>query len=172
MSLNIVAVSGSEAWENNMHPIPFHLDKTGAAMIVERFPEEGIYLKLRRPPRASLMFLASAYQSDTHNRHTLLSAIESTFNETKQKPIRFGKNRTIELGLLSRIAVEFTTGKGISRKKWIGALVPSPDGGPYGLLVVFGIYIGSSKKATKSDVLKNPVLQQLLQSFKLGIPEV
>ncbi|TFF94914.1 hypothetical protein EU546_04290 [Candidatus Thorarchaeota archaeon] len=155
-----------------MHPIPFYLNKTGAAMITEKFPEKGVYLALRRPPRGSLVFLAKGYQNERHDRHTLENAIKSTFGRNSYKPVRLGKNRSVELDDVTRLAVEFTTGRGIARKKWVGAIVPSPDGGPYGLLLVFGVYIGASKKSQNLDVLKDSVHQQLSQSFRLGSPEV
>lgn len=172
MSLSLVILTAAEAWKQKMHPIPFHLNKSGAAMVTEKFPEDGVYLALRRPPRGSLVFSAKGYQSEKHNQQTLTCAVKSTFDQNKYKPVRIGKKRFVELDGVSRLAIEFTTGRGIARKKWVGALVPSPDGGPYGLLVVFGIYIGSSKKPKNLDVLRDPVHKQLSQSFRLGTPEV
>jgi hypothetical protein len=172
MSLNTVALTSAEAWKRRMHPIPFHLDKSGTAMVADKFPEDGIYLALKRPPRGSLVFLATGYQSETHDDRTLVDIVKSTFGGAKYKPLRLGKRRRLELDSVTRVAGEFTTGRGISRKKWLGALVPSPDGGPYGLLATFGIYVGASKQANSIDVMKDPVLKHLSRSFHLGSPQI
>jgi hypothetical protein len=168
MSPDRVALTGAEAWERAMHPIPFHLDKSGTAMLADKFPEDGVYLVLERPPRGSLVFLAAAYQSEAHDDRTLEDVVKSTFRRGKHRPLQIGKRRRVDLDGVTRIALDFTTGRRMSRKKWLGALVPSPDGGPYGLLAAFGIYVGASADAKTFDVLRNPVLRRLSSSFHLG----
>jgi hypothetical protein len=156
----------SEAWNQKMPPIGFSLDYSETAMVVSKFPESNCYLKLLRPPHGSLEFVVKSYRSKTHNHNKLRNLIHE-FGLENGSSVRTGKTTTIRVGEIDRRAREFVTGNELSRKKWLAIIIPSPDGGPYGLLVFFGLYIGSNGSGKRVRISKNPVFRKLMDGFQL-----
>jgi hypothetical protein len=166
LSLNRVMVTPSEAFKRKLPPIGFKLDKSGTAMLSKKFPCEACYLSLSRP-QGNMEFLVQAYREQYHDDKTLKRLIESRFSENGFHPMRLGRRVQLEIAGITRIAREFVTGRNLKRRKWIAALVPAPNGGPFGLLIVMGLYIGSRKKLLTSEFQKHPIVNQLMTSFRL-----
>ncbi|MHA1905264.1 MAG: hypothetical protein ACXADL_07355 [Candidatus Thorarchaeota archaeon] len=166
MSFNVIQSTLSEAWKNELPLIGFSVDCSGTAMTAEKFPETDCYLRLSRPPRGSLEFLVKTYKNRTHNHNTLREFIQG-FGLENRTTVNMGKPGTIRIGDIDRRACEFLKGKGLSRKKWKAAIIPSPDGGPYGLIVMFGLYVGSSESVKRVRFSEHPVFKALMDSFEL-----
>jgi hypothetical protein len=81
--------------------------------------------------------------------------------------VKMGKKGTTSLGEIDRRACEFLTGFGLTRKKWKATIIPSPDGGPYGLLVVFGLYVGSRGSEKLVKISEHPVFKALMDNFQI-----
>jgi hypothetical protein len=156
----------SEAWNQELPPIGFSLDYSGTAMIVRKFPESDCYLRLLRPPRGSLEFVVRSYRSGIHNHNTLRDLIHDFAIEIGPS-VKMGKTTTIRVGEIDRRAREFVSGNGLSRKKWLAIIIPSPDGGPYGLLAAFGVYIGSNGSGKQVRISENPIFKTLMDRFQL-----
>jgi hypothetical protein len=166
MNLNMVQLKLSEAWERKLPPIGFSLDYSGTALIAEKFPESQYYLRLLRPPEGSLEFAVLAYRSESHNHSTLKELIRNLTGELGLK-LKIGKTSAIRIAEIDRRAREFVAGDGLSRKKWIATIIPSPDGGPYGLLVLFGIYIGINGNGKQIHPANHPIFRKLVSNFEL-----
>ncbi|MFX0055363.1 MAG: hypothetical protein ACFFAX_10680 [Promethearchaeota archaeon] len=166
MNINMVHSTPSEAWNQKLPPIGFSVDYSETAMTVTKFPESNCYLRLLRPPRGSLEFVVRSYRSGTHNHNTLMNLIRE-FGIEIGPSVKMGKTLTIGIGEIDRRAREFVAGHGLSRKKWLAIIIPSPDGGPYGLLVMFGLYIGSNGSGKQVRISENPVFKKLIDSFQL-----
>jgi hypothetical protein len=164
MNLNMVQSTPSEAWNQKLPPIGFSLDYSGTAMTAAKFPEMDCYLRLSRPPRGSLEFVVKSYSNQTHNHNTLRELVSSF---RIGSVVDIGKTSTIRIGGIDRRAREFVIGNGLSRKKWKAALIPSPDGGPYGLLVLFGVYIGSTGSGKRVKISEHPIFKKLMESFQV-----
>ncbi|MHA2003201.1 MAG: hypothetical protein ACW975_02570 [Candidatus Thorarchaeota archaeon] len=166
MNLNMVQSTPSEAWNQKLPPIGFSVDYSGTSMIAVKFPETDYYLRLSRPPRGSLEFIVKSYRNRNHN-HNILRELVHGFSLKIGPIVDMGKTSMIRIGEIDRRAREFVTGSGLSRKKWKAALIPSPDGGPYGLLVMFGLYIGSSRDGKRVKITEHPVFKMLMGSLQI-----
>jgi hypothetical protein len=161
-------ITRSEAWENNLPPIGFSLDYAGTGLTVEKFPDEETYLTLYRPPEGSLEFMVKSYRSKQHGKKTLHDEIKSIFSRNGNGHLIAQKMKHIDFAGIKRHAREFTSGKGLSRKRWCALLVPSPDGGPYGLLVLFGLYIGSKKSSSIPGITTQSPFKIIVDSFDIN----
>jgi hypothetical protein len=166
MTFSVVQSTPSEAWDQKLPPIGFSVDYSETAMTLAKFPESDYYLRLLRPPRGSLEFIVKSYRNTTHN-HKTLRKLALEFGVEIGSSVNMGKTNTIRIDRIDRRAREFVTGTGLSRKKWIAVMIPSPDGGPYGLLVMFGIYVGSHGKAQRVIISNNRIFKRLVNSFQL-----
>lgn len=156
----------SETWDNDIPPIAFKVDRSGTAMKMTKFPQPSCYLKLSREPSKSLTFEVWGYRSEIHDQKVLKKIIQRLFYASKYTPLRIQSKGYVELAGVQRISREFTTSRSASKKRWCAVLVPSPDGGPYGLVVLFSIYVGARKLGLDS-VVNHPVHKKLAKSFKL-----
>ncbi|MHA2601682.1 MAG: hypothetical protein AM324_006085 [Candidatus Thorarchaeota archaeon SMTZ1-83] len=166
MSYNVIHASPSEAWNRDLPPIGFSVDSSGTAMAVSKFPEPNYYLRMARPPRGVLEFVVKAYRNVKHD-HNILKRLIHDFCEESRTVCDMSRTTTTEIDGVSRRSREFLTGRNLSRKKWLAAIIPSPDGGPYGLLVLFGAYVGPHRNGKKVAIMKRPVLKGLKESFQL-----
>ncbi|UCE10205.1 MAG: hypothetical protein JSW61_14735 [Candidatus Thorarchaeota archaeon] len=157
----------TEALVNGLPPVGFSLNRSGTGLILSRFPSPNCYLSLERLPRGPLSFMVRSYRSMNHDYESLETHIERCFKNGRHAPVELGNRSTIELSGIERLAISFVTGGNVSRKKWSAALVPSPDGGPYGLLVMFGVYVGARTNPRNFDVKQHPIHKNLIQSFRL-----
>jgi hypothetical protein len=164
----IIHLSRSEAWDKGLPPIAFSVDMTGTALASKKFPEPDCYLRLAREPGKGLNFKVSSYKNEKHDDNVLKKVIRRAFYDHKYIPVRMKKRAIITLDGIERIAREFTTSRSSNKMRWVAALVPSPDGGPYGLLVAFGYHIGARKNKLES-VLDHPIHASLAQGFELLI---
>jgi hypothetical protein len=160
-------ITQSEAWSNNLPPIGFSVDHSGSGMSVEKFPEDDTYLTLFRPPEGSVEVTVKSYRSKHHDKETLHYEIKSIFSRNGNGHLIAQKTKHVDFAGITRHAREFTTGKGLSRKRWCALLVPSPDGGPYGLLVLFGIYIGARKSSSITEITKQQPFKTIVESFDI-----
>jgi hypothetical protein len=168
MGLEIIQSTLSEASINDLPPIAFSLDSTGSSLIAKKFPAPRCYIELTSPPERAVVFAVRSYRSEVHNYEVLENQIGRIFYSAKFVPIHFKENLTTYISNIERIAQVFTTGRAASRKKWCAVLVPSPDGEPYGLVLVFGVYIGLRGDMERTDVLQHPAYERLLESFSLN----
>ncbi len=166
MSYNVICASPSEAWNRDLPPIGFSVDSSGTAMSISKFPEPDYYLRMAKPPRGVLEFVVKAYRSGEHDHNTLKKLIRD-FCEESRSGCHMSKTTTAEIAGIARKSREFLAGRNLSRKKWVAALIPSPDGGPYGLLVMFGAYVGPHRNAEQVRIMERPVLKGLMESFQL-----
>ncbi|MHA1906895.1 MAG: hypothetical protein ACW98Y_06350 [Candidatus Thorarchaeota archaeon] len=157
----------SETWNNDVPPIAFEVDKSGTTMTLEKFPRPGCYLKLSSESSESLTFEVWGYRSKTHDHAILKKIIRRLHYDSKYIPVRLRTKGYVTLAGVERISREFTTSRSHSKKRWSAVLVPSPDGGPYGLAVLSSMYVGARKPVLKS-VLEHPIHAQLLKSFELS----
>jgi hypothetical protein len=164
---HVIRLSRSEAWDKGLPPIAFSVDMTGTALSPKKFPEPECYLRLAREPGKSLNFKVSSYKSEKHDERILKKIIRRAFYNSRYIPVRMKGKTTIRLDGIERVAREFTTSRSANKMRWLAALVPSPDGGPYGLLVAFGYHIGARKNKLDS-VLDHPVHASLAQGFELA----
>lgn len=162
-----VSLTRSEAWKNNLPPIGFSLDYTGTGLTLDKFPDDNTYLTLCRPPEGSLEVIVKSYKSKQHSKKTLHDEIKSVFSRNGNGHLIAQKIKHVDFAGIKRHAREFTSGKGLSRKRWCALLVPSPDGGPYGLLVLFGLYIGSQKSSSIPDITTQPPFKIIVDSFDI-----
>jgi hypothetical protein len=165
---SVVSITPNEAFQRKLPAIGFTVDISGISMQVTKFPEENCYLKLIRPPQGSIEFIVDCYQSSNHNQKELRKSIMKRFSSQNFHPLIFGSDLKVRIDGIDRIAKQFFTGTGLKRKEWVSALIPLPRGGPYGLLLSMGCYIGSSNTKGKPNVTKQPVHRHLLESFKLN----
>jgi hypothetical protein len=161
-------VTRSEAWSKNLPPIGFSVDYSGTGLSVEKFPEDDIYLTLCRPPEESLEVIVKSYRMKKHGKKTLYYELKSHFLGEGKGKLVAQKTKYIDFAGIKRHAREFTSGKGLSRKRWCALLVPSPDGGPYGLLVLFGMYIGARKSSSITDITKQEPFKIIVESFDIS----
>lgn len=166
MSFNVICASPSEAWNRDLPPIGFSVDSSGTAMIISKFPEPNYYLRMERPPRGVLEFVVKAYRNTRHDHNTLKRLIRD-FCEESRTSCHMSRTTTAEIDGVARRSREFLAGRSLSRKKWLAALVPSTDGGPYGLLVMFGVYVGPHTNTKHVRIMERPVLKGLMESFRL-----
>jgi hypothetical protein len=164
---SVVDVTQSESWSNNLPPIGFSVDHSGTGLSAEKFPEDDTYLTLFRPPEGSVEFTVKSYKSKHHGKETLCDEIKSAFSKYSNGHLIAQKTKQVDFAGISRHAREFTSGKGLSRKRWCALLVPSPDGGPYGLLVLLGIYIGTRKSSSIPDITKQQPFKIIIESFDI-----
>jgi hypothetical protein len=164
---NTVNVTRSEAWSHDLPPIGFSIDYSGTGLAIEKFPSDDAYLTLFRPPEGSLEVIVKSYRSEQHGKKALYNELHSIFSRNGNGHLTAQRTKYVDFAGIKRHAREFTTGKGLSRKRWSALLVPSPDGGPYGLLVLFGIYIGSSKSSSIPEITKNPSFKTIVENFEL-----
>lgn len=163
---HIIHLSRSEAWNKGLPPIAFSVDMTGTALSPKKFPEPDCYLRLAREPGKSLNFKVSSYKGEQHDDRSLRKMIRRAFYDYRYIPVRVKNRTTIVLDGIERVAREFTTGRSANKMRWLAALVPSPDGGPYGLLVAFGYHVGARKNKLGS-VLDHPIHASLARGFEL-----
>ncbi len=157
----------SETWNNDMPPIAFEIDTSGTEMLLTKFPRPGCYLKLSGESSESLTFEVWGYRSKTHDHTILKKVIRRVHYESKYIPVRLRTRGYVTLAGVERISREFTTSRSHSKKRGSAVLVPSPDGGPYGLAVISSMYVGARKPVLKS-VLEHPIHAQLMESFELS----
>ena len=166
MDTGLIHSNLSETMDKDIPPIAFTVDRSGTAMEMTKFPQKGCYLRLSREPGNSLSFEVWGYHSQTHDQETLKKIIQRRFYASKHIPLRIRKKRSIEIAGLTRIAREFTTSRSATKKRRCAVTIPSPDGGPYGLVLFFSMYVGARRLGEKS-VLEHPVHKQLIESFRL-----
>lgn len=162
---SVVDVTQSESWSNNLPPIGFSVDHSGTGLSVDRFPDDDTYLTLYRPPEGSVEFTVKSYKSKHHDKDTLHYELKSIFSLKDNGHLIAQKTKHVDFAGITRHAREFTSGKGRSRKRWCAVLVPSPDGGPYGLLVLLGIYIGARKSSSIPDIAKQQPFKIIIKNF-------
>ncbi|MHA2425108.1 MAG: hypothetical protein ACXAEF_09990 [Candidatus Thorarchaeota archaeon] len=167
MDWGLIHSTLSETWNNDMPPIAFEVDRSGTAMALTKFPLPGCYMKLSREPSDALTFEVWSYRSQTHDHVTLQKIIGRLFYDSKNIPIRLNKKGHVTLDGIQRISREFTTSRSYFKKRWSAVIVPSPDGGPYGLVVLFSIYVGA-RKLGLDKVVEHPIHTRLVESFGLS----
>ncbi|MFW9850665.1 MAG: hypothetical protein ACFFF4_16150 [Candidatus Thorarchaeota archaeon] len=167
MDTGLIFSTLSETWNNDMPPIAFEVDRSGTAMALTKFPQPGCYMKLSREPSDSITFEVWGYRSKTHDHVTLEKIIGRLFYDSKYIPTRLHKKGNVTLAGIQRISRDFTTSRSYSKKRWSAVIVPSPDGGPYGLIVLFSIYVGVRKNGLES-VVEHPIHTKLMESFDLS----
>jgi hypothetical protein len=163
----IASSTPKEAFERDLPAIGFTIDFSGTALQVEKFPTEDCYLRLTRPPQKSLEFRIDGYRSSNQNKKELVKQIRNRFNSHQHHPLILEKNMLVRIDKVDRIAKRFFTGSRLKRKEWVSAMVPSPSGGPYGLLISMGYYIGDKDTRNQPDVTKHPVHKHLISTFSL-----
>ncbi len=167
MDAGLIQSTLSETMDKDIPPIAFKVDRSGTAMEMTKFPQRGCYLRLSREPGQSLSFEVWGYHSYTHDQVTLKKIIQRRFYASKHIPLRLRKKGTVAIAGVNRISREFTTSRSATKKRRCAVLIPSPDGGPYGLVLLFSIYVGARRLRLKS-VLEHPVHKQLAESFSLS----
>ncbi len=167
MTEGVLELSLSEAFKHNMPPIGFSVDWVESGMRVEKFPDSGTYLSLSRPPQGIFELTVHPYRSESHDVKALENLINDYYTDSKYHRVRLGNAAYLDLDNVRRHAIMFETGFGITRRIRCGALVPSPDGGPYGLLVVFGKYDNGKRIPKKPQEVLTTVNKRLADSFRL-----
>ncbi len=168
MKEQLIRIGGSESWDKDLPPIAFAFDRSGTALTIERFPSSDCYVRAERPPQGSVEFAVYGYKSEHHNVKVLREAVEKQFDDTEYQPLRFGRKLTLEIDGVDRNALILKTGKNIQQRDWVASLVPSPDGGPYGLLLLFGIYNNSRAVPNNPHAIITGDLKTIADSFRLG----
>ena len=156
----------TEAWNNNLPPIEFAVQQLGSLLKTVKFPQRDYYLTMSSDPDSDVQFVVKSYKAKESNYDVLDKLIRLAFSANKHIPLRMGQKTTATLAGDKRIAIEFTTSRGATKRRWCGALVPSPDGSPYGLFVIFGEHIGTKGSKTE-HILDHPVHSALAESFSL-----
>ncbi|MDF1538751.1 MAG: hypothetical protein P1Q69_07600 [Candidatus Thorarchaeota archaeon] len=167
MESDLIHSTLSETWNNDIPPIAFEVDTSGTTMELTKFPQPGCYLKLSRGPSKDQTFEVWGYRSEKSDYGLLKKIIQRLFYDSKYIPLRLRNKGHVNLAGVKRISREFTTSRGANKKRWSAVLVPSPDGEPYGLVVLFSIYVGV-RKLGLSSVVKHPVHARLAKSFGLS----
>jgi hypothetical protein len=162
VTFNDVESTRSDAWENNLPPIGFSVDKTGTGMIVERFPEDNCYLKLIRPPGAVFELAVYTFKGSSFDHADLDDHIRRLYSDER---LRFGKRINIDLDNVSRIGRIFLTGEGRSQRIRFACVVPSPNGGPFGLMLVYGKYSNKRRLPNSIREIIDDNQLSLLESF-------
>ncbi|MHA1769513.1 MAG: hypothetical protein ACTSV3_06625 [Candidatus Thorarchaeota archaeon] len=155
-----------EAEDNGMPPMGFSVDVSEDTWASLKFPDPECYLRMSIGPSRSLSVIVASYKSEIHGHDVLSRIIGRVFYNGRYIPLRAGKKTRVTLDGVERIAQEFTTSRSANKKRWSAALVPSPDGAPYGLLVAFGLRTGARRTSLLS-VLDNPIHAGIAQSFAL-----
>jgi hypothetical protein len=166
MDTGLIQSNLSETMDRDIPPIAFKVNRSGTAMEMTKFPQRGCYLRLSREPSSSLSFEVWGYHSQRHDDKTLEKIIRRRFYASKHIPLRLRKKGTVKVAGLDRISREFSTSRSTSKKRRCAVLIPSPDGGPYGLVLLFGMYVGA-RRLNLNSVLEHPVHKQLIESFRL-----
>lgn len=157
----------TEAWNNNMPPIGFSVERLESLFNIAKFPAPGYYLTMSGKPSSDEKFVVRGYKSETHDYETLDKLIHRAFYDPKHIPLRLRQKLSVRLSGEERIAREFTTSRSASKRRWCAALVPAPNGESYGLLVIFGVAVGI-KGRRRGTVLDNPVHTAIAKSFTLA----
>ncbi len=157
----------SEAWNNNMPPIGFSVERLESLFNITKFPAPGYYLTMSGSPSSDEKFVVRGYKAEKHDYETLDKLIHRAFYDSKHIPLRLRQKLTVGLSGKERIAREFTTSRSATKRRWCAALVPAPDGSPYGLLVIFGVRVGIHGRK-RGTVLDNPVHTAIAKSFTLS----
>lgn len=161
----------TEAWNHDLPPIEFSVRKLESMIQTVKFPQRDYYLTMSSDPGSDVKFIVKSYKEKEASLDVLDNLIHRAFSANKHIPLRLGDSVSVNLAGETRIAREFTTSRGSTKRRWCASLVPSPDGSPFGLFVIFGEHIGI--KDVKNDrVLDNPVHSALAASFSLSGPEV
>ncbi len=163
----MVSSTPNEAFQRKLPAIGFTIDLSGIYMLVKKFPVQNCYLILTRPPQGSIEFIVDSYQSSNHDQKELGQQIRSRFGTQEFRPLVLSSDLKVSIDNIERIAKRFFTGAGLKRKEWVSALVPMPRGGPYGLLLSMGYYIGTTNTKKEPDVTKSPEHMQLLSTFTM-----
>jgi len=157
----------TEAWNHDLPPIEFSVERLEPMRRTVKFPQRDYYLTMSSDADSDVSFIVKSYKEKEITYDVLEKMIRQAFSANKHIPLRMGQKTTVNLAGKTRIALEFTTSRGATKRRWCGATVPAPDGAPYGLLVLFGEHVGI--KELKTDrVLDNPVHSALAASFSLS----
>jgi hypothetical protein len=167
LGYNRILSTSLEAYRNNMPPIGFSIEGLDASLVINKFPRPGQYLSISGRPDDWVKFSVRAYHNKIHDYAVLDDLVHQTFHDSKYIPLRMRQKVNIRLAGADRIAREFTTSRASTKKRWCAALVPAPGGEPYGLLVVFGIFVGT-KRMKDVHVIDNPILTTLAHNFMLS----
>ena len=150
-----------------MPPIGFSVDRLESLFKITKFPAPSYYLTMSGEPTSDEKFVVRGYKAEKHDYETLDKLIHRAFYDSRHIPLRLRQKLTVNLSGEERIAREFTTSRAATKKRWCAALVPAPGGEPYGLLVIFGVAVGT-KGRKRGTVLDNPIHSALARSFTLS----
>lgn len=167
MGYNRIRSTSLEAHRNKMPPIGFSIDGLDTSLIISKFPKPGQYLSISGKSDNWMRFSVGAYHSKIHDYAVLDNLIHRAFYDSRYIPLRLRQKVNVRLAGANRIAREFTTSRAATKKRWCAVLVPAPDGEPYGLLVIFGIFVGT-KRMKDAHVVDHPVLTTLVHNFVLA----
>jgi len=167
MERGLIHSTLSETWNKDMSPIAFEVDRSDTALTLTKFPLPGCYLKLSGESSESLTFEVWEYRSNVHDDSALQKIIRRLLYDSKYIPIRLQNKGTVTLAGVQRISIEFSTSRSHSKRRWSAVLVPSPDGEPYGLVVLFSVHVGT-RKLKLDSVVNHPVHTLLKESFELS----
>lgn len=157
----------TEAWNNNMPPIGFSVERLDSLLEITKFPAPGYYLTMSGKPNSDEKFIVRGYKAEIHDYETLDKMIHRAFYDSKHIPLRLRQKHEVTLSGKERIAREFTTSRASTKRRWCAVLVPAPDGSPYGLLVIFGVTVGI-KGRKRGTVIDNPIHAAIAKSFTLS----
>lgn len=159
----------TEAWNHNLPPMEFSVQRLESMIRTVKFPQQDYYLTMSGDSSSDVKFIVKSYREKEVSYDILDRLIHQAFSANKHIPLRMGDEVSVKLAGKTRIGREFTTSRGATKRRWCASLVPSPDGSPFGLFVIFGEYIGI-KDVKTVRVLDNPVHSAIAASFTLSGP--
>lgn len=160
----------TEAWNHDLPPMEFSVQRLESMIKTVKFPQRDYYLTMSDESGGGESFIVKSYQEKDSSHEVLDKLIRRAFSANKHIPLRM-EEVSVKLAGKTRIAREFTTSRGATKRRWCAALVPAPDGSPFGLFVIFGESIGI-RDGTTHSVLENPVHSAIAASFSLSGPSV
>jgi len=162
-SATAITIAAAEAAAHGLPAVGMQLDAQNKLMI-SRFSQPGLYVGASGPPGGRLEFEAWNTDEMGLGPAAVRRAVERRFTVPSLIPKVWGPDGMLEIAGGRRPAVAFLSDKAFMQTGWCASLVPHGTGT---LLIAFASGAAGATTITCDQVVAHPLLQPILQSFRL-----
>lgn len=160
----MIEVKAVEAQAKGLAGVAFRVDPAGTPLILRKFPEPDKYLIASGPPGGPLLAIVWATNERDADGAAVERAVREHFSQPWMQPLEVGAPGTLTIAGAPRAALAFTTGKGIGRTGWCGAIVPAKDAAVF---VTLGRAAPPPSTLSCEEVVAEPSLATFARTFEL-----